>query len=120
MGVAEKQLKVVVVGDAFVGKTRHLQIVYLLFYFHVYCSLLFAYTQNTFEGNYSTTVFNNWAVTVTVNQRQCTVNLFDTAGQVSNIFPNGDDYGLQGGFGEYPMSQLPADRCLPIVFLPDR
>lgn len=58
-------LKLVVVGDAFVGKT----------------SLLFAYTQNRFPEDYLTTVFENWAVTVTIDGRSYTLNLFDTAGQ---------------------------------------
>uniref|UniRef100_A0A914UVU7 Uncharacterized protein n=1 Tax=Plectus sambesii TaxID=2011161 RepID=A0A914UVU7_9BILA len=58
-------LKLVVVGDAFVGKT----------------SLLFSYTQNRFPEDYLTTVFENWAVTVTIEGRSHTLNLFDTAGQ---------------------------------------
>ena len=61
----EKILKVVVVGDAFVGKT----------------SLLFAYTQNRFPENYNTTVFENWAVSVNIDAKKYTLNLFDTAGQ---------------------------------------
>uniref|UniRef100_A0A0M3KFH2 Ras-like GTP-binding protein RhoL (inferred by orthology to a D. melanogaster protein) n=1 Tax=Anisakis simplex TaxID=6269 RepID=A0A0M3KFH2_ANISI len=33
--------------------------------------------------NYTATVLENWAVSVTIDQRQYTVNLFDTAGQAS-------------------------------------
>ncbi|KAH7730544.1 Protein CRP-1 [Aphelenchoides avenae] len=61
----DKRLKLVVVGDSYVGKT----------------SLLFAYTEKKFLGNYQTTIFDNYAVTLTVDQKRCTVNLFDTAGQ---------------------------------------
>ncbi|GMS80754.1 hypothetical protein PENTCL1PPCAC_2929 [Pristionchus entomophagus] len=59
------RLKLVVVGDSYVGKT----------------SLLFAYTQKTFSPNYNTTVFDNWAINITIQHRKYTVNLFDTAGQ---------------------------------------
>uniref|UniRef100_A0A914SIK5 Uncharacterized protein n=1 Tax=Parascaris equorum TaxID=6256 RepID=A0A914SIK5_PAREQ len=62
----EKKLKLVVLGDSCVGKT----------------SLLFAYTENRLLENYTATVLENWAVSVTIDQKQYTVNLFDTAGQV--------------------------------------
>lgn len=45
-------------------------------------SLLFAYTENRLLENYTATVLENWAVSVTIDQKQYTVNLFDTAGQV--------------------------------------
>lgn len=45
-------------------------------------SLLFAYTQKKFLENYATTVFDNWAINVTIERKSYTVNLFDTAGQV--------------------------------------
>ncbi|VDM48401.1 unnamed protein product [Toxocara canis] len=61
----EKKLKLVVLGDSCVGKT----------------SLLFAYTGNRLLENYTATVLENWAVTVSIDQKQYTVNLFDTAGQ---------------------------------------
>lgn len=44
-----------------------------------------AYTEKRFVGNYETTVFDNWAVTVNVDQNRYTLNLFDTAGQVSKL-----------------------------------
>ncbi|GMT12135.1 hypothetical protein PFISCL1PPCAC_3432 [Pristionchus fissidentatus] len=59
------RLKLVVVGDSYVGKT----------------SLLFAYTQKTFSQNYNTTVFDNWAINISIQHRKYNVNLFDTAGQ---------------------------------------
>uniref|UniRef100_A0A1I7XP48 Ras-like GTP-binding protein RhoL n=1 Tax=Heterorhabditis bacteriophora TaxID=37862 RepID=A0A1I7XP48_HETBA len=61
----EKKLKLVVVGDSYVGKT----------------SLLFAYTEKQFRSVYATTVFDNWAISVDIEHRNYTVNLFDTAGQ---------------------------------------
>ncbi|PAV59834.1 hypothetical protein WR25_09957 [Diploscapter pachys] len=61
----ENKLKLVVVGDSFAGKT----------------SLLFAYTRKQFVDNYATTVFDNWAVSINIDHKDYTVNLFDTAGQ---------------------------------------
>uniref|UniRef100_A0A914DX09 Uncharacterized protein n=2 Tax=Acrobeloides nanus TaxID=290746 RepID=A0A914DX09_9BILA len=61
----DKSLKLVVVGDSYVGKT----------------SLLIAYTEKQFLSDYKTTIFDNWAVTVTIEQKRYTLNLFDTAGQ---------------------------------------
>uniref|UniRef100_A0A0N5AX19 Rho-related GTP-binding protein RhoU n=1 Tax=Syphacia muris TaxID=451379 RepID=A0A0N5AX19_9BILA len=43
--------------------------------------LLFAYTENRLLNTYNATVFENWAITVTIDQKRYTVNLFDTAGQ---------------------------------------
>ncbi|CAD6186612.1 unnamed protein product [Caenorhabditis auriculariae] len=61
----ENKLKLVVVGDSYTGKT----------------SLLFAYTKKQFLDNYATTVFDNWAISVNIDNKNFTVNLFDTAGQ---------------------------------------
>ncbi|PAV86633.1 hypothetical protein WR25_23326 [Diploscapter pachys] len=61
----ENKLKLVVVGDSFAGKT----------------SLLFAYTRKQFVDSYATTVFDNWAVSINIDHKDYTVNLFDTAGQ---------------------------------------
>ncbi|KAI1708215.1 ras family domain-containing protein [Ditylenchus destructor] len=63
--MADKRIKLVVVGNSYVGKT----------------SMLFAYTEQKFLDNYQTTIFDNYAVTVNMEQRKYTVNLFDTAGQ---------------------------------------
>uniref|UniRef100_A0A914YXS7 Uncharacterized protein n=1 Tax=Panagrolaimus superbus TaxID=310955 RepID=A0A914YXS7_9BILA len=40
-----------------------------------------AYTEKQFVGDYESTIFNNWAVTVNIEQKRYTLNLFDTAGQ---------------------------------------
>ncbi|KAE9417388.1 hypothetical protein Angca_009116, partial [Angiostrongylus cantonensis] len=61
----EKPLKLVVIGDTYVGKT----------------TLLFAYTEKEFRSVYSTTVFDNWSITVNIEHRTYNVNIFDTAGQ---------------------------------------
>uniref|UniRef100_A0A915CMB5 Uncharacterized protein n=2 Tax=Ditylenchus dipsaci TaxID=166011 RepID=A0A915CMB5_9BILA len=63
--MVDKRIKLVVVGDSYVGKT----------------SMLFAYTEKQFLGNYQTTIFDNYAVSVNMEQKRYTVNLFDTAGQ---------------------------------------
>ncbi|CAF0924826.1 unnamed protein product [Rotaria sp. Silwood1] len=64
-GRATRAIKCVVVGDGAVGKT----------------CLLAAYAQNKFLGEYRPTIFDNYAVTVTIDQEPYTLNLFDTAGQ---------------------------------------
>ncbi|CAF0883479.1 unnamed protein product [Rotaria sordida] len=64
-GRATRAIKCVVVGDGAVGKT----------------CLLAAYAQNKFLGEYRPTIFDNYAVTVMINQEPYTLNLFDTAGQ---------------------------------------
>uniref|UniRef100_A0A8R1I514 Uncharacterized protein n=1 Tax=Caenorhabditis japonica TaxID=281687 RepID=A0A8R1I514_CAEJA len=46
-------------------------------------SLLLAYTKKQFLDAYTTTVFDNWAVSVHIDQRNYAVSLFDTAGQNS-------------------------------------
>ncbi|VDO83055.1 unnamed protein product [Heligmosomoides polygyrus] len=76
----KKSLKLVVVGDSYVGKT----------------TLLFAYTEKQFRSVYSTTVFDNWSISVEIEHRNYTVNLFDTAGQEDYVhmrclsYPNTD------------------------------
>ncbi|KAK0424227.1 hypothetical protein QR680_008558 [Steinernema hermaphroditum] len=61
----EKRLKLVVVGDSFVGKT----------------SLLFAYSEKSFHGSYNTTALESFTISVEIEGLPYTVNLFDTAGQ---------------------------------------
>ncbi|KAF1640347.1 UNVERIFIED_CONTAM: Ras-related protein Rac1, partial [Eudyptes robustus] len=59
-----KSVKLVVVGDAFVGKT----------------SLIFAYTQQKFIEDYEPTVFQNYSASVILDRRKVNLNLFDTTG----------------------------------------
>ncbi|XP_066985149.1 ras-related protein ced-10-like [Macrobrachium rosenbergii] len=60
----EKTIKIVVVGDAAVGKT----------------SLVMSYTQNTFPTGYAPTIFDNFVANVLIDGEPYKVNLFDTAG----------------------------------------
>ncbi|XP_075470981.1 rho-related GTP-binding protein RhoJ isoform X1 [Ascaphus truei] len=67
----KKMLKCVVVGDGAVGKT----------------CLLMSYANDAFPEEYVPTVFDHYAVTVTVAGKQHLLGLYDTAGQnVSMIY----------------------------------
>lgn len=48
--------------------------------------MMFAYTKKLFLGNYQTTIFDNYAMTVNMDQKKYTINFFDTAGQVNFLF----------------------------------
>ncbi|XP_077180025.1 rho-related GTP-binding protein RhoJ isoform X2 [Paroedura picta] len=61
----KKMLKCVVVGDGAVGKT----------------CLLMSYANDAFPEEYVPTVFDHYAVTVTVGGQQHLLGLYDTAGQ---------------------------------------
>ena len=60
-------IKCVIVGDGAVGKT----------------CLLMSYAANQFPRDYIPTVFDNYAVNVTIGKEVYKMGLFDTAGQVS-------------------------------------
>ncbi|XP_070787711.1 rho-related GTP-binding protein RhoJ isoform X2 [Pituophis catenifer annectens] len=62
----KKMLKCVVIGDGAVGKT----------------CLLMSYANDAFPEEYVPTVFDHYAVTVTVGGRQHLLGLYDTAGQI--------------------------------------
>ncbi|NXR99127.1 RHOQ protein, partial [Oxylabes madagascariensis] len=66
-GSAAVMLKCVVVGDGAVGKT----------------CLLMSYANDAFPEEYVPTVFDHYAVSVTVGGKQYLLGLYDTAGQVS-------------------------------------
>ncbi|KAM7157932.1 rho-related GTP-binding protein RhoJ isoform 2-T2 [Molossus nigricans] len=65
-GSEKTMLKCVVVGDGAVGKT----------------CLLMSYANDAFPEEYVPTVFDHYAVTVTVGGKQHLLGLYDTAGQI--------------------------------------
>ncbi|KAI6071790.1 Rho-related GTP-binding protein RhoQ [Aix galericulata] len=70
-GSAAVMLKCVVVGDGAVGKT----------------CLLMSYANDAFPEEYVPTVFDHYAVSVTVGGKQYLLGLYDTAGQVIRVGP---------------------------------
>ncbi|CAF3486601.1 unnamed protein product [Rotaria sp. Silwood1] len=89
-GRATRAIKCVVVGDGAVGKT----------------CLLAAYAQNKFLGEYRPTIFDNYAVTVTIDQEPYTLNLFDTAGELSGQILNTIDVFLSLILGQEDYDRL--------------
>lgn len=65
MSNSVRPLKITIVGDGMVGKT----------------CLLITYTQNEFPEEYIPTVFDNHACTITVDDKEYSLTLWDTAGQ---------------------------------------
>lgn len=65
MNSAGRVLKVVAVGDGFVGKT----------------TLLITHTTGVFEADYVPTVFDNYASSIVVDGNEYSYTLWDTAGQ---------------------------------------
>lgn len=61
----KRKLKIVLLGDGAVGKT----------------SLLLSYLTNDFPTEYAPTAFDNYSVSVCVNDVPCTIQFCDTAGQ---------------------------------------
>uniref|UniRef100_A0A8D2B842 Ras homolog family member F, filopodia associated n=1 Tax=Sciurus vulgaris TaxID=55149 RepID=A0A8D2B842_SCIVU len=61
----KKELKIVIVGDGGCGKT----------------SLLMVYSQGSFPEQYAPSVFEKYTASVTVGNKEVTLNLYDTAGQ---------------------------------------
>jgi len=60
-----EHVKCIIVGDGAVGKT----------------SLLMSYSSNTFDNSYIPTVFDNYAVSIALDNKYYNLNLWDTAGQ---------------------------------------
>lgn len=65
MSNSVRPLKITIVGDGMVGKT----------------CLLITYTQNEFPEEYIPTVFDNHACTISVDDKEYSLTLWDTAGQ---------------------------------------
>ena len=64
-GNVDLYVKCVAVGDGAAGKT----------------SLLFRYTNDSFDEDYSPTIFDTYAALVSVDSKICSISLWDTAGQ---------------------------------------
>lgn len=84
MSNSVRPLKITIVGDGMVGKT----------------CLLITYTQNEFPEEYIPTVFDNHACTITVDDKEYSLTLWDTAGQEDYerlrplSYPNVSEYSL--------------------------
>ncbi|XP_028938854.1 rho-related GTP-binding protein RhoF [Ornithorhynchus anatinus] len=64
-GSGQKELKIVIVGDGGCGKT----------------SLLMVFSQGAFPEQYAPSVFEKYTTSLSVGNKEVTLNLYDTAGQ---------------------------------------